>query len=52
MPTNLQNLSPTALTDAVEFNLQELGTLWGHALGADFHHEEILCRNRLNIHLL
>lgn len=39
MPTNLQHLSPTALTDAVEFNLQELITLWGHALGADFHHE-------------
>jgi GNAT superfamily N-acetyltransferase len=39
MPTNLQNFSPTALTDAVELNIQELGTLWGHALGADFHHE-------------
>src|SRR5690242_17379535 len=39
MPTNLQNLSPTTLTDAVELNLQELGTLWGHALEADFHHE-------------
>ena len=52
MLINLQSLSPTALTDAAELNLQELGTLWGHALGADFHNEEIICRNRLDIHLL
>ena len=39
MPTNLQHLSLPALTDAVEFNLQELSTLWGHAIGAEFSHE-------------
>jgi predicted GNAT family acetyltransferase len=39
MPRNLQTISYPALTDAVELNLQELSTLWGHALGAKFHHE-------------
>jgi GNAT superfamily N-acetyltransferase len=39
MPKNLRSLSLPVLTDAVEFNIQELSTLWGHALGADFHHE-------------
>jgi predicted GNAT family acetyltransferase len=39
MPKNLRDFSQPALTDAVELNLQELGTLWGHALGANFHHE-------------
>lgn len=39
MPKNLSSFSQPALTDAVEFNLQELGTLLGHALDADFYHE-------------
>lgn len=39
MPKNLRTISEPALTDAVEFNIQELATLWGHALGARFYHE-------------
>ncbi len=40
MQTILESLSsPTSLIDAVGLNLQELGTLWGHALGAEFQQQ-------------
>ena len=40
MQTILESLSsPTSLIDAVGLNLQELGTLWGHAVGAEFQQQ-------------
>src|SRR5579883_2595067 len=39
MQTILENISSPLLISAVERNLQELGILWGYALGAEFHQQ-------------